>query len=192
MVLYSLPQTQRVSNEGRGWVDAQPPPLFAPDGNNYVTMAPVRDGSAGFYRHIVRVNITRKRVVPLTHGKFEVSRILAWDHQEEQVYYLGVPEGRPGQLHLYAVSSRALRQGEAAAPPRCLTCPGPAEAGRGDAASSSGYYSQAATDTARTEDAGQDDWDDVEHTTEPAVTTEQPTSKKHKSGKSQQLPWFWA
>lgn len=74
-----------MTNEGRGWVDAQPPPLFAPDGNNYVTMAPVRDGLAGFYRHIVHVNITRKRVVPLTHGKFEVARILAWDHQHQQV-----------------------------------------------------------------------------------------------------------
>ncbi|KAJ1526921.1 hypothetical protein ONE63_008469 [Megalurothrips usitatus] len=170
-------ETQRVSNEGRGWVDAQPPPLFAPDGNNYVTMAPVRDGAAGFYRHIVHVNITRKRVVPLTHGKFEVARILVWDHQHQQVYYLGVPEGRPGQLHLYVVSSAALGQGEAAPLPRCLTCT--PEAGESSAAGSS-YYSQAATDTARTEDSGQDDWDDGEHSTEPPVTTQQPGRKKEK------------
>ncbi|KAE8740739.1 hypothetical protein FOCC_FOCC013759 [Frankliniella occidentalis] len=171
-------ETQRVSNEARGWVDAQPPPLFAPDGNNYVTMAPVRDGAAGFFRHIVHVNITRKRVVPLTHGKFEVARILAWDHQHQQVYYLGVPEGRPGQLHLYVVGSAALGQGEAAPVPRCLTCtPDKGEAG----GSTSSYYNQAATDTARTEDAGQDEWDDLEHSTEPPVTTQQPTRKKEKT-----------
>ncbi|XP_034241938.1 venom dipeptidyl peptidase 4 [Thrips palmi] len=171
-------ETQRVSNEGRGWVDAQPPPLFAPDGNNYVTMAPVRDGMAGFYRHIVHVNITRKRVVPLTHGKFEVARILAWDHQHQLVYYLGVPEGRPGQMHLYYVRSAALAQGEAAPAPKCLTCS--PETPRSETGLSS-YYSQAATDTARTEDTGQDDWDDVDHSTEPPVTTQQPTRKEKKS-----------
>lgn len=75
-------QTQRISGEGHGWVDAQEAPLFSLDGNNYITITPVRDGLAGFFRHIVYVNIPKKKVLTLTHGKFEVAKILAWDHNE--------------------------------------------------------------------------------------------------------------
>lgn len=93
-----------------------------------------------------------------------------------QVYYLGVPEGRPGQLHLYCVSSAALGQGEAAPPPRCLTCS--PDTGRAEGS----YYNQAATDNARSEDAHLDDWEDAEHSTEPPVTTALPTKKDKRTG----------
>lgn len=63
-------------------MDSQEAPLFSLDGNNYITISPVRDGPAGNFRHIVSVNIPKKRVLPLTHGKFEVAKILAWDHNE--------------------------------------------------------------------------------------------------------------
>lgn len=66
-------------------MDSQEAPLFSMDGNNYITISPVRDGPAGFFRHIVSVNIPKKRVFPLTHGKFEVAKILAWDHNENLV-----------------------------------------------------------------------------------------------------------
>lgn len=73
-------QTQRVSGEGKGWVEIFPSPLFSPDGTRYITLAPVRDGLAGFFRHIITVNIPKKRALPLTHGKYQVNKILAWDH----------------------------------------------------------------------------------------------------------------
>ena len=94
------------------------------------------------------------------------------------MYYLGVPEGRPGQLHLYCVSSAALAQGEAASPPRCLTCS--PDTGRAEGS----YYNQAATDNARSEDAHLDDWEDAEHSTEPPATTAMPTRKDKKPGAS--------
>nr|CAD7408676.1 unnamed protein product [Timema cristinae] len=115
-------ETQRISGEGRGWVDTQDAPLFSLDGLNYVMIAPVRDGPAGFFRHVVSVNIPKKRVLPLTHGKFDVARILAWNHQDSLVYFLGIPEGRPGQLHLYRTTSVTPRIGVALGTPHCITC----------------------------------------------------------------------
>jgi hypothetical protein len=67
-------------DENHGWVDTPPePPLFSINGTSYVTIAPVKDGPTGFYKHIVWVNVLKEQIVPLTHGKFEVTKILAWD-----------------------------------------------------------------------------------------------------------------
>lgn len=76
-------QTQRISGDGRGWVDMSDSPLFGLDSRNYVTIAPVRDGPAGYFRHAVHVNTQKNRVLPLTHGQYEVTRILAWDHSND-------------------------------------------------------------------------------------------------------------
>lgn len=66
--------------ETHGWVDTPPePPIFSINGSSYIAISPVRDGPAGFYKHIVWVNVLNQKTVPLTHGKFEVTRILAWD-----------------------------------------------------------------------------------------------------------------
>lgn len=71
---------QRTNGEGQGWVDSPTePPLFLSNGSNYVTIAPVKDGHLGYFKHIVWVNVHRKQVVPLTHGKFEVVKVVAWD-----------------------------------------------------------------------------------------------------------------
>lgn len=48
-----------------------------------MTIAPVQSGSSGFFKHIVWVNVLKKQVVPLTHGKFEVVKILAWNQNNE-------------------------------------------------------------------------------------------------------------
>jgi hypothetical protein len=37
-------------------------------------------------------------------------------------YYLGIPEGRPGQLHLYRTSSSPPQVGVPLNAPQCLTC----------------------------------------------------------------------
>ncbi|KAI4468726.1 protease family s9bc dipeptidyl-peptidase iv-related [Holotrichia oblita] len=114
--------TQRVSGDGKGWVDMGDSPLFGTDSSNYITVAPVRDGPAGYFRHAISVNIPKRRVLPLTHGKFEISRILAWDHSNDVIYFLGIPEGKPGQQHLYRMTSVPPRAGAALQPPICLTC----------------------------------------------------------------------
>ena len=79
-------QTQRISGEGKGWVEIFPSPLFSPDGKRYITLAPVRDGSAGYFRHIITVNIQKKRALPLTHGKHQVNKIIAWDYNLNVMY----------------------------------------------------------------------------------------------------------
>lgn len=78
-------QTQRIISDGKSWVDPPSTPIFSPNGNVYLTLAPVRDGTAGFYRHIIHVNIPKKRMLPLTHGIFEVNKIVGWDHINQLV-----------------------------------------------------------------------------------------------------------
>ncbi|XP_022916114.1 inactive dipeptidyl peptidase 10 isoform X2 [Onthophagus taurus] len=120
--MWHCQETQRVSGDGKGWVDMGDSPLFGSDSTNYITVAPVRDGPAGYFRHAISVNIPKRRVAPLTHGRFEVSRILAWDRQNDVIYFLGIPEGKPGQQHLYRVASMPPRHGAPLQQPICLTC----------------------------------------------------------------------
>ncbi|XP_066907561.1 inactive dipeptidyl peptidase 10 [Halyomorpha halys] len=108
-------ETQRYSDM-KGWVDTPGPPIFSPDGNTYLTLSPVRDGNSGFFRHVVSVNIPKKRNIPLSHGPYSVSKILAWAN--DRVYFLAVPEEATGQMHLYYTSSK-----EAGVEKICLSCP---------------------------------------------------------------------
>ncbi|XP_014241901.1 inactive dipeptidyl peptidase 10 [Cimex lectularius] len=107
-------ETQRVSGMGKSWVEAPPPPIFSNDGNTYLTLAPVKDGSAGFFRHIVSVNIPKKGLLPITQGTFEVVKIVSWHLQNHVVYYLAI---YLSQLHLYSVKM------ENNSKPLCLSCP---------------------------------------------------------------------
>lgn len=58
-------------------------PIFSLDKKNYIAIAPVRDGPAGNFKQAVHVNIAKNRMSPLTHGKYEVSKILTWDHSND-------------------------------------------------------------------------------------------------------------
>lgn len=75
-----------MSGDGRGWVDILTVPFFASNGSTYISISPLRDGAAGLYRHLVHVNISKKRVIPLTHGTFEVQKIVYWDETNEFMY----------------------------------------------------------------------------------------------------------
>uniref|UniRef100_A0AAG5DCG6 Venom dipeptidyl peptidase 4 n=1 Tax=Anopheles atroparvus TaxID=41427 RepID=A0AAG5DCG6_ANOAO len=115
-------ETHRISGDGRGWVDEMSVPFFSLNGSSYIAISPLRDGAAGHFRHLVHVHIGKKRIIPLTHGRFEVNKILHWDQANNFVYYLGIPEHSPAQQHLYRVSSLPPKQGTSPRPPRCLTC----------------------------------------------------------------------
>lgn len=115
-------ETHRISGDGRGWVDEMSVPFFSQNGSSYIAISPLRDGTSGHFRHLVHVHIGKKRIIPLTHGHFEVNKILHWDQTNNFVYYLGIPEHSPGQQHLYRVSSLPPKQGTPPRPPRCLTC----------------------------------------------------------------------
>ncbi|GLV36131.1 Dipeptidyl peptidase 10 [Carabus blaptoides fortunei] len=169
--MWHCQETQRVSGEGRGWVDMSDSPLFGLDSRNYVTVAPVRDGPAGYFRHAVSVNIPKNRILPLTHGQFEVTRILAWDHSNDLIYFLGIPEGKPGQQHLYRVTSVPPRVGAVLQPPHCITCV------KGPVPTPSPYYGMVSLQKSKHWD---DEW--TEEDLPPVPTTAPKAKKKLKKG----------
>lgn len=76
-------QTHRVSGDNKGWVDVLTVPFFASNGSAYISISPLRDGAAGLFKHLVHVHIGKKRIIPLTHGMFEVNQIVYWDEINE-------------------------------------------------------------------------------------------------------------
>ncbi|XP_053618067.1 inactive dipeptidyl peptidase 10 isoform X2 [Plodia interpunctella] len=161
-------EVYRISSGSEGWVESAPAPLWSAGGGALVTLAPIRDGPAGLFRHIVRTehNAHGPRALPLTHGSFDVVKLLAWDHANQHIYYLGIPEGRPGQQHLYRISSEAQRPGSPQKLPYCVTCnsqPSPSV--------NLEYYGNLASSGDSTWDA---DWDDLP----PSATSSTPTKKK--------------
>lgn len=72
-------ETHRVIANDRGWVDATSTPVFSSNTSSYIAIKPLREGGYGYYRHLVHVNIASKTDIPLTHGKFEVRKIVNWD-----------------------------------------------------------------------------------------------------------------
>ncbi|XP_072156634.1 inactive dipeptidyl peptidase 10 isoform X2 [Bemisia tabaci] len=173
--LWTCIEAQRVSGEGRGWVDPQSAPLFSPDGNVYLTLVPVRDGTSGFFRHIVSVNINKKHMLPLTHGTYEINKIVAWDHEHHLAYYLGVPSDDPAQLHLYSVETEAPITGGPIAKPICLTCPASPNAPPVI------HYEGASTTSAKSgSDPSKMFYDAEEEVQEQAPTNEPSTKKKRK------------
>ncbi|XP_063388192.1 inactive dipeptidyl peptidase 10 isoform X2 [Cydia fagiglandana] len=158
----------RITSGLDSWVESAPAPLWSAGGGALVTLAPIRDGPAGLFRHIVRAehNAHGPRALPLTHGSFDVVNLLAWDHANQHIYYLGIPEGKPGQQHLYMVSSEAPRPGSPQKLPYCVTCntqPSPSI--------NLEYYGNLASSG----DSWDSDWDE-----ELSATSPSPNAKKKK------------
>ncbi|XP_058126920.1 dipeptidyl aminopeptidase-like protein 6 [Anopheles ziemanni] len=63
----------------------------------------VRDGSHGYYRHLVLVELGTKRTITLTMGQFEVTEIVGYDERRGLVYFMAAPYHKPGQRHLYKI-----------------------------------------------------------------------------------------
>ncbi|KAG6460920.1 hypothetical protein O3G_MSEX012305, partial [Manduca sexta] len=167
--MWHCQEVYRITSGSESWVESAPAPLWSAGGGALVTLAPVRDGPAGLFRHIVRTerNAHGPRALSLTYGSFDVVRLLAWDHVNQHIYYLGIPEGKPGQQHLYRVSSEAPRQGSPQKLPYCVTCnsqPSPSI--------NLEYYGNLASSGDSTWDS---DWDE-----ELPATSPSPTKKKKK------------
>ncbi|XP_052898293.1 venom dipeptidyl peptidase 4 [Anopheles moucheti] len=166
-------ETHRISGDGRGWVDEMSVPFFSLNGSSYIAISPLRDGSAGHFRHLVHVHIGKKRIIPLTHGRFEVNKILHWDQANNFVYYLGIPEHSPAQQHLYRASSLPPKQGTSPRPPRCLTC--------SHQHNSHAHVTIKASN--RVQQQWNDDWEDIEDEEEEYVEvpmTTPPSKRKRK------------
>ncbi|KAH0539481.1 inactive dipeptidyl peptidase 10 [Cotesia glomerata] len=103
------------------WLDAQPHPVFASDGSSFLLLAAVQEGNQEHFTHIKHVELTQQRVAVLSHGRYEVSEILAWDSRAHLVYYLGTRERKPGQKHLYVVRDPTTDDPRRLEP-LCITC----------------------------------------------------------------------
>lgn len=70
----------------RRWTIVEDVPLFAKNGTEYLTVAPLVDGGLGTYPHIHQGARDSKHPIPLTFGPYTVFSILAWDTDNHHVY----------------------------------------------------------------------------------------------------------
>lgn len=61
------------------WLEIQEHPVFSPDGDSFLFLAPVQEGSIETYTHIKHITLTQQRITVLSHGRYEVQTILSWD-----------------------------------------------------------------------------------------------------------------
>ncbi|XP_063918050.1 inactive dipeptidyl peptidase 10 isoform X1 [Zophobas morio] len=105
----------------RAWLDIHEHPVFAQDGDSFLMLAAVQEGSRESYTHIKHVTVTQQHIAVLSHGRHEVDRILSWDNVKHLIYYLATEEHKAGQRHLYVVrdpSTEDPRRLESS----CITC----------------------------------------------------------------------
>lgn len=70
----------------KAWLDIQEHPMFSPDGDSFLMLAPVQEGSRETYTHIKHVTVTQQHIAVLSHGRHEVSKILSWDTVSHLMY----------------------------------------------------------------------------------------------------------
>ena len=80
---------ERVSERGgKGWVENRGLPIFKSSGEEMVLIEPIRDGDAGYFPHLVHGIVSTSQVIPamqLTQGQYEVTKVVAWDEQSDQM-----------------------------------------------------------------------------------------------------------
>ncbi|PSN56674.1 hypothetical protein C0J52_00051 [Blattella germanica] len=108
--------TERASEDT--WLDVQPHPVYTADGESFLLLASIKEGAHNHFTHIKHVTPSQQRIAVLTHGSYEVTRILSWDTTNHLVYYLGT---QPGQRHLYVVRDPATDDPRRLEP-QCVTC----------------------------------------------------------------------
>lgn len=101
--------------EGCGWTEPIFHPIFSTNGLRALIRCPVKDGENGDYMHVCQLQ--SRNVVPLTHGAFEVTRILAWDEENHLIYAIATNEENPGVRHLFKIGDTNSTQAWT-----CMTC----------------------------------------------------------------------
>ncbi|XP_019867490.1 inactive dipeptidyl peptidase 10 isoform X2 [Aethina tumida] len=103
------------------WLEIQEHPVFSPDGDSFLMLAPVQEGSRESFTHIKHISVTQQHIAVISHGRHEVTKILYWDTASHLIYYLSSEDGKPGQRHLFVVqdpSTDDARRLES----HCITC----------------------------------------------------------------------
>uniref|UniRef100_A0A3B4WKF7 Dipeptidyl peptidase like 10 n=1 Tax=Seriola lalandi dorsalis TaxID=1841481 RepID=A0A3B4WKF7_SERLL len=94
-------------------------PVFSKDGNRFFLTVPVKQGGRGEFHHIAmfttQFRADQNEVRHLTSGNWEVTRIIAYDENTDNLYFLST-EGSPRRRQLFSVKTVGLF------PRRCLTC----------------------------------------------------------------------
>uniref|UniRef100_A0A7N6BUH9 Dipeptidyl peptidase like 10 n=1 Tax=Anabas testudineus TaxID=64144 RepID=A0A7N6BUH9_ANATE len=108
-------QVSRHEDSSETWLSRpRQEPLFSKDRSRFFLTLPVKQGGQGDFHHITM--FTKKdEVRHLTSGDWEVTQILAYDENNQIIYFLSTEESAQ-QRHLYSVSTLGLL------PRRCLTC----------------------------------------------------------------------
>ncbi|XP_039280543.1 inactive dipeptidyl peptidase 10 isoform X2 [Nilaparvata lugens] len=103
------------------WLQIQPHPVFSTDGDSFLLLGAVQEGDQDVFTHIKHITLKQQRIAVLSHGRYQVVKILGWDSINHLVYYLGTHESKPGQRHLYVVRDPATDE-PLHVEPECLTC----------------------------------------------------------------------
>lgn len=99
-----------------GWAEPIIHPIFSRQGGQCLAKIPVKDGDKGNYMHVGQIQ--SGSVVPITHGMFELTRILAWDEDNHVIYVMATVESDPAQRHLYKIGDTNSTN----LPLTCMTC----------------------------------------------------------------------
>ncbi|XP_035211112.1 venom dipeptidyl peptidase 4-like [Stegodyphus dumicola] len=105
--------------QNRGWIDIQDKPVFGENKGFYFIRLPLADGKAGYFRHVAMVNASSGRKSFLTHGQFDVVKVLAHQRENNTVYYLTTLPDKPSQRHLFSVTDM---ESDMPRTEECLTC----------------------------------------------------------------------
>ncbi|KAM3857086.1 inactive dipeptidyl peptidase 10-like [Diretmus argenteus] len=111
---------QRHEETSETWLSKQrQEPLFSKDRSRFFLTLPVKQGGQGDFHHITmftkKLRSDQNEVRHLTSGDWEVTKIIAYDENNQILYFLST-EGSPQTRHLYSVSTLGLF------PRRCVTC----------------------------------------------------------------------
>lgn len=75
-----------MEKEHIGWTEPIFHPVYSYNGTQALVRLPVKDGANGHYMHACQV--FNSNVVPLTHGAFEITKILGWDEEKHILWVL--------------------------------------------------------------------------------------------------------
>ncbi|KAK1876587.1 Inactive dipeptidyl peptidase 10 [Dissostichus eleginoides] len=111
---------QRHEDSSGTWLSFQgQEPLFSKDRSRFFLSLPVKQGGQGDFNHITmftkKLRSDKDEVRHLTSGDWEVTKIVAYDENNQIIYFLSTQPSAQ-QRHLYSVSTLGLF------PRRCLTC----------------------------------------------------------------------
>uniref|UniRef100_A0A1W7RAN4 Venom dipeptidyl peptidase 4 n=1 Tax=Hadrurus spadix TaxID=141984 RepID=A0A1W7RAN4_9SCOR len=117
--IWNCEKHAQIDSYGEGWLEMNQSPLFTDDRKRYFLRVPVADADAGSFRHVTSFNIETGRRDYLTHGKYDVTKIVAYNGEENTVYFIKTLPDKPGERHLASVTDTTANISRIE---KCLSC----------------------------------------------------------------------